>query len=145
VGSKYNALAYHVTPKRNLKKIYNEGLLPKIGVRSKELGEKEPAVYCFPSKSDCETALGSWLGECFGEDCQLAILEVSIPDGASLGSSVGFEIACFSAIPPENILNYYNEKWTPYSVDRYKIDSKPAEPSLFGEEEDSKNNTRMMR
>lgn len=71
-------VAYHVTPEMNLQSIRDHGLTASIGDRSEDMGEERSAVYLFPSLEDLESALGGWLGECFEEDEDLAVLEVNI-------------------------------------------------------------------
>jgi hypothetical protein len=55
-------LVYHVTSKRYLSKIRENGLIPKI---PKDYGEDgdEVGIYCFPSMDDLENAMMNWLGE----------------------------------------------------------------------------------
>lgn len=94
---------YHVTLMRNYEQIKEDGLIPMIGERSKEFGEKEPCVYLFPSLEDMETALLQWLGEWYFteyEDESLAILEVNLPEEfpISLG---GAEYEVISKVPIE--------------------------------------------
>lgn len=104
---------FHITQNSHLDKIFAEGLLPRIGRRSKECGEKEPAIFCFPSRDDCDTALAGWLGECFADvpENGLSILEIHIPAGSALREDAGFEVAVLGPIAPENIIRVYNEDW----------------------------------
>jgi hypothetical protein len=37
--------AFHISPKKNRKKILNEGLKPTLGPRSKRFGEREPKLF----------------------------------------------------------------------------------------------------
>lgn len=104
---------YHVTLMENVPSIRNSGLLPQIGERSEELGETEEAIYLFPSKEDMDNALMNWLGEWYneeyGEDCDLAILEVRLPEEISLiDEGVGYEVVCKEKIPAECI-RYFDE------------------------------------
>lgn len=39
--------AYHITTKENMKKIKEQGLTPKLGERSKSVGDTEKAIYFF--------------------------------------------------------------------------------------------------
>jgi hypothetical protein len=95
---------YHVTLKKNLNPILARGLIPKIGDRSKKIGEDTPAIYCFKDKDSVHDALMNWLGDELEENEELALLAIStfgLPvktiDGAD------YEIAITSRIPPSNI------------------------------------------
>ena len=44
------------------------GLEPRIGERSKEIGETEKAVYLFPTIDDMNCALGQWLGDWYNDE-----------------------------------------------------------------------------
>ena len=110
---------YHVTPVENIPSILEHGLLPRIGENSADFGETIPAVFCFPTLQDCDTALGQWLGEIFmgeGEDdedegIELVIIEIKpkeLPDR----SDVPFEVAFHRAIPPSEISRVLNEDYT---------------------------------
>ena len=106
-------LYYHVTLMENVPSIRKNGLLPQIGERSEELGETEKAIYLFPSKEDMDNALMNWLGEWYneeyGEDCDLAILEVRLPEEISvMDEGVGYEVVCKEKIPAECI-RYFDE------------------------------------
>ena len=59
---------YHVSLLRNLKSIMKVGLEPRIGERSKEIGETEKAVYLFPTIDDMNCALGQWLGDWYNDE-----------------------------------------------------------------------------
>lgn len=78
------------------------GLVPKIGERSAELGEMKQAVYLFPDEISMTDALGNWLGECFEDFDNLAVLQVDLT-GAELHSEVEWEIQCMSKIGAEKI------------------------------------------
>lgn len=100
--------AYHVTTDSSLEVILNEGLKPVIGARSAELGETIARVYLFPSEEDVESALGSWLGECFNEDEVLHVFEVDTT-GLTLQSEVDWELTCEEIIEPSR-LTYLREE-----------------------------------
>lgn len=55
-------LVYHVTSKRYLPSIYQNGLTPKIPEDYGENGD-EIGIYCFPTMDDLEDAMMNWLGE----------------------------------------------------------------------------------
>lgn len=105
-------MAYHVTPVENLDSILRDGLRPVIGDRSLALGEPAPRIYLFPSRDDCDTALSSWLGDCFEdvEEDGLVILAVNV-EGLALESEVEYELACTELIVPERIVDVLDEGW----------------------------------
>ena len=94
-----------------------DGLQPRIGERSAELGEPVPRVYLFPSREDCDTALCSWLGECFDgvDEGGLVILCVDL-QGVQRVSEVPYEITVLEPISPARILSAYSESWEPMST-----------------------------
>lgn len=94
--------AFHVTPASNIDVILSAGLIPAIGERSMELGEPVPAVYLFPTQDDAADAVGNWLGECFEEDVELALLSVDIVDIAYT-QEVGYEFIVTEPIPADRI------------------------------------------
>ncbi len=55
-------LVYHVTSKRNLPSIYQNGLKLNVPEDYGDSGD-ELGIYCFPSIEDVENALYNWLGE----------------------------------------------------------------------------------
>jgi len=67
---------FHTTLACNKDSILTNGLVPAIGERSAELGEPIERVYLFNSEEDLDSALGSWLGDCFEEDDILATFKV---------------------------------------------------------------------
>lgn len=81
--SDYITEFYHVTLAKNLDSILTNGLIPRIGERSLEIGEKEASVYIFPSEADMECAVMQWLGDWYedeyGEDVELVCLEINVP------------------------------------------------------------------
>jgi hypothetical protein len=92
---------YHVTPIRNLKSIQKDGLVPKIGPRSRELGEPFPAVYLFPDLDTAEYALMHWLGNHFSEDARLALIAADVPEDVPAIYGAGFECLITTTIGPE--------------------------------------------
>ena len=94
-------IAYHVTPKRNLKYIMKEGLTPQIGSNSSSYGETEERLYFFPTVVDAEDAAMNWLGDQY-EDEILALLEVDIT-GIPMKKDVEWELYTNQPISPERI------------------------------------------
>lgn len=94
---------YHVTAARNLGKIMREGLVPRIGPRSKRSREKADAIYFFPSLEVAENGLENWMVHEFSEEARLVLLEVTIPAGVAVYSDVEFERHIFDPIDPKFI------------------------------------------
>ncbi len=93
-------MAYHVTPARNVARILREGLVPRIGPRSRRLGEPVACVYVFPTAEDLSCALDNWLLDEFGEDAILALLEVDVPEDVRRADGAGYEGALLDPVPP---------------------------------------------
>jgi hypothetical protein len=94
---------YHVTPKENLSSIMQNGLIPHVGERTKELNESK-AVFLFPTEEDMEDALQNWLGDCFDEDIELVCLKIVLPDDFPIQDScVDWEKISKVTIPPQYI------------------------------------------
>lgn len=108
---------FHVTPIENLESILQNGLLPMLGERSIDCNENKKAIYLFHSIADMDNALLNWLGECFPEDIDLAILQIDVPDGFSViteKDSNGddfFESVCLEPIPVDYISAIYDETY----------------------------------
>lgn len=101
------SIAYHVTPTRNLRSIMKNGLRPQIGDRSSQLDGEVEGIFLFPSLSDVEAAVSSWLGDEFDEDEELSLLAVDI---------TGLENNIVQGADYETIVN------TVISPDRIKVD-----------------------
>lgn len=93
-------MAFHVTPARNVARIMREGLLPRIGPRSRRLGEALPAIYLFADAESLESALDNWLGDEFDEEARLALIRVEAPEGTRTGEGAGFETVLLDPVPP---------------------------------------------
>lgn len=91
---------YRVTEKRNLPGILSQGLVPKIGPRSRAAGEPVPAIYPFPSLADLSDGFLNWMERAFDEADDPILLEASVPEGIRLIPD-GWEISCREPIPPE--------------------------------------------
>lgn len=104
-------IGYHVTPIWNLLKIKKQGLIPQSGRLSNKLGESGDSIFLFSTIDDMENALYNWLGEEYeelekemGQEIQLAVLKVKIPEDSTVSSTVDYEFQVFDPIPPENII-----------------------------------------
>jgi hypothetical protein len=99
----YEMFAYHVTPAENLPSIARDGLEPRCGERSEDLGETQSAIYLFREKHALEAALGSWLENAFDIDDPLACLIVDT-DGLDIKESdAGFEVLLMETVSPDRI------------------------------------------
>lgn len=101
-------IVYHLTTKKNFNKIQSEGLKPKIGPRSKELGEDNKVVYFFRSEIEAEDALCNWYGECFGEDEEFILMEVNIQGFNFNDNPSTFEVTVSEMIPSDRIISFRN-------------------------------------
>lgn len=95
------ALLFHVTPASKVAAILKEGLLPKIGERSRAAGEMMAAVYLFSSMEAVENACMNWLADAFDEDEQLALLAVNPTDAIAPVPGCEWETVSTAPIPPE--------------------------------------------
>jgi len=93
---------YHVTPTRNLSSILKHGLQPDIGVRSRRIKEKIPAIYLFDNLNSIEDALSSWMEVEFDEDEELSLLKITLPSNIR-AEDTGFEYAVYENIPKKYI------------------------------------------
>ena len=93
---------YHVTPARNVSKIMREGLHPRIGRRSKALGEKHPATYLYKTPGEAEEGVMNWLGDQFSEDTRLSMLKVHVPRDMPVEHEA-FEHRVMQHIPAQHI------------------------------------------
>lgn len=99
---------YHVTLTKNLKSILENGLIPTLGELAQLCDETETKIYLFPSLTDMETALSSWLGEAinnqYGEDIKCCSLEITLPDEFPItNGDVEYEAYSYLTIPPQYI------------------------------------------
>jgi RNA:NAD 2'-phosphotransferase (TPT1/KptA family)/GNAT superfamily N-acetyltransferase/ADP-ribose pyrophosphatase YjhB (NUDIX family) len=105
---------WHVTPMRNVPSIKKNGLIPQVGERSAEGGEK-PGIFLFPTKQGVEDALTGWLGESFENTPEeLAIVEVAVPEDVQMEDSTDyttqFEVVIRQPLPANYIRRIYTEK-----------------------------------
>lgn len=68
-------IGYHATLSKNVSSILRDGLVPSIPL---DMQTDTKAVYLFVSIEELENAMRNWLGERFGEEDDLTILEVDI-------------------------------------------------------------------
>ena len=103
LGEDAERILYHVTPARNIARIMRDGLIPKIGPRSRKLKEPVAGIYLFHSIVEAEDGAANWLGDEFGDETRLALLAVKVPDDAQSVEGAGFETVLTTAVPPQNI------------------------------------------
>jgi hypothetical protein len=96
-------ILYHITPTRNLSNVMKNGLVPKIGKRSKAFGEPKPAIYFFPDLKTVVDGIENWLAHEFSENARLSLLEITLPPDMDVYSDVGFERHVYEVIPPNCI------------------------------------------
>ena len=81
----------------------SNGLIPDIGERSYDAGETQKFVFLFPTKSDVENAMLSWLGDYY-YDKDIVYLEVNLPDDFPIEQGeVDYEMITRQIIPKEYI------------------------------------------
>jgi len=94
---------WHITPRRNVRQIMQCGLEPRLGPRSRKLGEARKAVYLFLSGVALQDALANWLGDEF-EDTPISLLEVRVPrEWVHADKAVGWEALALRCIPKEQV------------------------------------------
>ena len=104
-------ICYHVTPIQNIPSIQTHGLVPAIGPLSRCKQEQTPGIYLFTTMTDMEDAITNWLGDAleeqYGDDCNIAILHIDLPDSIFIErSSVEYECICREIIPVKYITFY---------------------------------------
>lgn len=99
---------YHITPVKNISKIKEKGLIPRIGKRSKLCKETIPRIYTFSTKEDMEDALCNWFGSLFSDDTDLMIIKINtdIEPEKQLDPKYEYECCFTKPIPPENLTIY---------------------------------------
>lgn len=70
-------LGFHVTPAVNVPAILQDGLLPQVGPRSRQL-ESEAGIFVFLELDALEDALANWMMDAFDEGVSLALLAVDL-------------------------------------------------------------------
>lgn len=100
---------YHCTPTSNVESILHEGLIPRVGERSEQLGEVE-GIFLFTSYLNCEEALLNWFGDEFDDDVELTTLKVTLPSDFQLETTTAdYEKVARQPILPKYISFYKNE------------------------------------
>jgi hypothetical protein len=95
------ATVYHVTERHNVPTILRDGLIPKIGPRSKRAKEKTPRIYVFPDMTSMEDGVCNWLGDEFTK--RTSLLEINVPDEWLTHDAVRWEATICQPVPPSCI------------------------------------------
>lgn len=92
---------YHIARGEDVGAIRKLGLVPMIGNRSAEAGEKSSAVYFFKTPQDAENAMLNWMGD--DADGPLYMLTAVLPKSyaAALEDTAAYETACTAPVPPD--------------------------------------------
>lgn len=94
---------WHVTPKTMVGRILRQGLLPKVGPRSRSAKETLPAIYVFPDFLALEDGISNWLGDAFDENTALSVLELTVPRDWLHQDAVRYECTITQPVPAERI------------------------------------------
>lgn len=98
------SVMYHITKRKNIPSIRQQGLRPRLGQRAKARHETAPGIFLFPSIQDLEDNMAE-MTAMFRPDDELVILEIQI-DQTLMGymrQFVSHEIICQAVIPPDRI------------------------------------------
>lgn len=96
--SKFKA-CLHVTAKESLESILKQGLIPRVGPLSAQIGDP-PAVWMFPYWECIEDA--NWLWDAWPYDSEPILLAV-LTEGLDLMDEASYEVASFSIIEASRI------------------------------------------
>lgn len=101
------AEVYHITPEHNVPDIQKNGLQPRMGANSQEIGETIPAVHVFLDKETVEDALMNWdtMDWHDGEE-DLSIITMRVPTDILVrpkGAMMGGVAEIRQVIPPSMI------------------------------------------
>lgn len=100
---------FHVTTEHALKTILDDGLVPRIGLRSAQAGEPTPAVFAFVDRLALEDGLSNWLGDAFEDfDGELFILEFKY-SGTRNRRDTDYEIAILEPVPTSQFIRVLDE------------------------------------
>lgn len=102
-------VVYHVTPTRNLASILDRGLEPRVGERSRTMGEKVARSYHFVSAQAMDDALCGWLADAFDEDVNLAVVAVDVCGLTVEESPAGYEVQVLDPIDPARLCTVHSE------------------------------------
>jgi len=71
---------YHITREENIPSIMKNGLEPRIGVHSVDIGEQRPGVHVFLNMATVEDAMMNWDAMSEWDSGDLSILTLEVPN-----------------------------------------------------------------
>lgn len=100
---------FHVTDASAAESILRGGFEPRIGRRSRELSETDPATYFFSSEADLIAASWNWLSEAFEdvEESVVVLVAMVPPEWVHVDSTAGFEAVVKVPVPLSAIVRAY--------------------------------------
>lgn len=98
-------ILYHVTTKKNAKKIKTNGFKPQLGKNARACNEPKPAIWFFPDEITMMDALGGWF-EDLCED-KMYCIKVNVPDSYVNDSTVDYEKVIYRQVDPKYIEKIY--------------------------------------
>lgn len=107
-------ISYHVTLGKSVPNILARGLQPRIGPRSKELGEVERAVFMYKSRRDCKEGLAGWFGGVFFNDeiSDMVVLELDIGKDVLTRKENEGEIFVLELIAPNSVKRIWSKDFS---------------------------------
>ncbi len=101
---------FHTTPTRNWQNIQNEGLVPTIGPRSKQLSTEKDGVFMFVNEEALDDALSNWLGDQFDCSEELVTMKVTLPDDFPIEiSDAAYEVISRTPVPSKFLSFHRND------------------------------------
>ena len=92
---------WHVVDAHHAADVMRQGLIPRIGARSRRARENKAAVYVFPDWTSLVDGLTNWLGE--ASNYRQAILELRVPKSWLVHHNIRLEATIERPVPPEMI------------------------------------------
>lgn len=123
---------FHITNKKNLDSILDNGLIAQIGERSAKENEEVSRVYLFPKSAEMDIALANWFGKNFKSKEDIIILQLDLPpkfpvcrDGSTfMQTSVNSEVQSFSTYIITSFGAFcYNDIPAKYISEIYTLDN----------------------
>lgn len=93
---------WHVTKRSSVASIIRNGLIPRVGPRSRSAKEVASAIYVFPDSISLEDAMTNWLGDEY-EDIPISLLELTVPADWITHHTVRWEATIDRRVPPDHI------------------------------------------
>lgn len=107
---------YHVTLSKNVPKILDIGLLPRIGYYAYKMHEKRRAVWMFANAGDALEMIPAWLEPIYGS--KLTILEVNLPEKFPVNTDCDYDVFTYKRIPARcvSVFRQYSKELKPYEL-----------------------------